>query len=144
MYTAGQVKTQQLQELENSTKQNKPQTIFLHFLIIPNSQNNMMYLNSTSVLNGAFLSLIIALNQSSFLFCCFGLKDKLIKYFGTNQKAQTENLPKFSVILIISNCPSYKATMVSINPITTACFSCLNLHRMVTWFERELLLLIIL
>lgn len=60
----------------------------------------MMYLNSTSVLNGAFLSLIIALNQSSFLFCCFGLKDKLIKYFGTNQKAQTENLPKFSVIVI--------------------------------------------
>ena len=77
------------------TKQTK--NYFLHFLIIPNSQNNMMYLNSTSVLNGAFLSLIIALNQSSFLFCCFRLKDKLIKYFGTNQRHKQKICQSFQL-----------------------------------------------
>lgn len=77
----------------------------------------MMYLNSTSVLNGAFLSLIIALNQSSFLFCCFRLKDKLIKYFGTNQMAQTENLPKFSVILITVTAPLIKQQWYLLTPL---------------------------
>ena len=77
----------------------------------------MMYLNSTSVLTGAFLSLIIALNQSSFLFCCFRQKDKLINYFGTNQKAQTENLPKFSVIVITVTVPLIKQQWYLLTPL---------------------------
>lgn len=77
----------------------------------------MMYLNSTSVLTGAFLSLIIALNQSSFLFCSFREKDKLINYFGTNQKAQTENLPKFSVILITVTAPLIKQQWYLLTPL---------------------------